>query len=443
LIGAKTAKVSQTKDLQERVLSSSSIKELSESSEVSTPERPTRVFRRRPEYEGDIFLRSEHADEQVLLDAILDATIYDETSREKLRNDPLVRLLIPNPPGQYNFTIVTAMGVVTEGKKGLELVNAFERLESERGVKVIRSDTATARSFEYNASKIEDAIGAAIELGKPYGYIGYSQGCANALMAESTLLSGTPTQQKVLSSPNGASLICRQLLFSAANGSFHGPAMDKKVQRLIVLSEEFFKYQQGYVSRALSSSVLEILTSILDSAHFHKFMGGAQSFLPEGCRAFWREAQHLAHVPTCTLRGVMEDHTTPECLEMISHLLAKQSGSPHHDSQVHVYDAVGHPVYYHNRNGRILKQCDVGDGAVQRTHHWSPLCDEVEFVRTTKDVEMASFDCAKDRHVFPWVDVNVRFGFIKYVPDGKESKNSQKEMHPLKLVDKSLASGNS
>ena len=29
-------------------------------------------------------------------------------------------------------------------------------------------------------------------------------------------------------------------------------------------------------------------------------------------------------------------------------------------------------------------------------------------------VDHATFECAKDRHVFPWVDVNARFGFIKY-----------------------------
>ena len=28
---------------------------------------------------------------------------------------PLVRLLIPNRPGQYDFTVVTAMGVITDG----------------------------------------------------------------------------------------------------------------------------------------------------------------------------------------------------------------------------------------------------------------------------------------------------------------------------------------
>jgi hypothetical protein len=383
----------------------------------------------------DIFLNAENVNEQVLVDAILDAVIYDENVREELRKDPLVRLLIPNPPGKYDFVIVTAMGVITEGKKGLELKDPFSRLEQLRGVKVIRSDTGTARSFEFNASKIEEAIEIAVAMKKPYGLLGYSQGCANALMAETILLSGSPKQQESLSRANGG-LVTRQLLFSAANGSFHGLAMEKKIQRLIVMGEDFFKYQQGYFSRAFSSTVLETLTDILDSAHFHKFMGGAQSFLPEGCRAFWREAQHLGHVPTCTLKGVLEKHTTPESLEMIANLLTKQSGSPLHDSQVHVFDAVGYPAYYKNRNGQLLKKCAIGEGAVQRTHHWSPLSDEVEFVRTVKDIEQASFDCAKDRHVFPWVDVNARFGFIKYLAEGQEavSHASFSEAHPFKLI---------
>ena len=101
---------------------------------------------------------------------------------------------------------------------------------------------------------------------------------------------------------------------------------------------------------------------------------------------------------------------------MISSLLTKQSGSALHDSQVHVYDAVAHPVYSINRNGKILKNSDMG-GAVQRTHHWSPLNEEVDFVKTKRDVEQASFDCAKDRHVFPWVEVNARFGLISYMQE--------------------------
>ena len=71
-------------------------------------------------------------------------------------------------------------------------------------------------------------------------------------------------------------------------------------------------------------------------------------------------AQHLPHVPTCVLRGVLEEHTTPESLQMISNLLSKQAGSSQHDSQVHVYDAVGRPIYTHNRNSKILKNCEMG-----------------------------------------------------------------------------------
>lgn len=410
------------------------------------------VLPRTPARNGDVpvpdrlFLEPEESKEQVMIDAIIDATIYGESDREFLRKDPLVRLLISNPPGHYNFVLVSAMGVITEGKKGLELRDAFRRLKTERGVKVIRADTGTARSMEYNASKIHEAVEVATSLGTPYGLLGYSQGCANVLMAESMLLSGTPKQQRALTRANEG-LVCRLLMFSAANGSFHGPATEKKVQRLIVMCEEFFKYQQGYFSRALSSTVLESLNTMLDSAYFHKLMGGAQSFLQDGCRAFWREAQHLPHVPTCTLRGIMEDHTTPEALEMISHLLTKQSGSALHDSQVHVFDAVGHPVYHNNRNGRLLKRCAIGDASVQRTHHWSPLSDEVEIFKTPKDVEMGSFDCAKDRHVFPWVDVNARFGFIKYATADKNNRDETKwtvqpERHPLSFVRGSPAEEN-
>ena len=101
--------------------------------------------------------------------------------------------------------------------------------------------------------------------------------------------------------------------------------------------------------------------------------------------------------------------------------------------KIAVFDAVGYPVYHMNRNGKLLRRCAIGDGAIQRTHHWSPLSDEVEFVRTAKDVEMASFDCAKDRHVFPWVEVNHRFGFIRACHVSAKEL-IRVEAHPSKLV---------
>jgi len=201
--------------------------------------------------------------------------------------------------------------------------------------------------------------------------------------------------------------------------------MEAKIHRLIVMCESFLKYQQGYCSRAFITTVIDMVTNFMDSAPFQKFVaGGGGTFLHEGCRAFWREAQHLPDVPTCVMRGVLEEHTTPESLEMISNLLAKVAGSKLHDSQVHVYDAVGRPIYTKNRNAKILENCEMG-GAVQRTHHWSPLNEEVQFVATQKDSEHGVFLCAKDRHVFPWVDVNARFGFIKYSTQPSKTEDGE------------------
>ena len=366
------------------------------------------------------FMRPEKETEQELIDRIIDVVFYDNQERDCLKNDPLVRLLISNEPGHYNFTIITAMGVITEGSKGLELQKAIERLEKERGVVTIRANTGTARSIDYNAAKIEEAVEIATKLKRPYGLVGYSQGCANELNFESRMISGTPDQQAAISSSK-TGLVCRQLLFSAANGSMHGPAVEMKAHQLITMCEDFFKYQQGFFSRAFISFTLEVLNDTLDSAAFQKFLGGTKSFLPDANRVFWREAQHLPHIPTCVMRGVLEHHTTPESLEMVSNLLTKQSGSALHDSQVHVYDAVGYPVYVKNRNGRILKATDMG-GSIQRTHHWSPLSEEVEPLKTVRDDQQACFDCAKNRHIFPWCDVNARFGIIQYCHKTKSTK---------------------
>lgn len=177
------------------------------------------------------FMCPEEQKEQDLIDGIIDALFFDKTELECIRNDPLARMLIGNDPGYYNFTIITAMGVITEGKKGKELHTAIERLAKERGVVTIRADTGTARSIDFNASKIEEAVNVAVELKRPYGLVGYSQGCANEMNFETMMISGTPNQQKLITGASG--LVCRQLLFSAANGSMHGPATEAKVHQLV------------------------------------------------------------------------------------------------------------------------------------------------------------------------------------------------------------------
>ena len=60
---------------------------------------------------------------------------------------------------------------------------------------------------------------------------------------------------------------------------------------------------------------------------------------------------------------------------------------------------------------RAVAHADSGS-RVQAIHHWSPLSHEAEFVTTTRDRLRAVYDGPKDRHVFPWVEVNARFGRI-------------------------------
>ncbi len=61
---------------------------------------------------------------------------------------------------------------------------------------------------------------------------------------------------------------------------------------------------------------------------------------------------------------------------------------------------------------------------MQRTHHWSPLSAEVEFVRTQRDIDQGSFIRAKDRHVIPWVEVNARFGIIDFADESTRDNES-------------------
>ena len=77
---------------------------------------------------------------------------------------------------------------------------------------------------------------------------------------------------------------------------------------------------------------------------------------------------------------------------------------------------MGHSILVDNAQGRALERCDIG-ALVQRTHHWSPLSYETEFVTTERDHALAIYDTPKDRHVFPWVDVNARFGIIRRSDD--------------------------
>ncbi|MBI4700775.1 MAG: hypothetical protein HY744_06365 [Deltaproteobacteria bacterium] len=345
--------------------------------------------------------------EQALCDGAIDALYFYEADRAALRADPLVRLLIDPPPGRYDFTVVSAMGVVTQGARGTELEEAFRRLREHRGIETVRADTATARSLAHNAAKIEEALR---HVHTPWGCVGYSQGCANVLEAESRLRGGTPEQQDKL-----ARLRCRNLLFSALNGSAHGTCGDWKFLRAMAEADRILKHYQAVLSAPAIRFFLSNMKLLLDSQMFVRMMGGVESLSHEGVRALHRDGQFVAAAPTCIVRGIVERENLPEALELLSNVLTKQLGSADHDTQVEVHEAVGHSVLIDNPNARVLERCDMG-ALVQRCHHWSPLVRETEFVTTERDRRQHIYDLPKDRHVFPWIDVCARFGLIEPVP---------------------------
>merc|ERR1712083_1192597 len=114
-------------------------------------------------------------------------------------------------------------------------------------------------------------------------------------------------------------------------------------------------------------------------------LGSMQSLTHEGARRMWRDGQHCQWAPTTSMVGNVEPHTLPECLQLLANVLKQQMEySQDHDTQVAVEEAAGHPISMQNTNAERLAQVDMRS-AVQRTHHWSPLREEVMFTTTPED----------------------------------------------------------
>jgi hypothetical protein len=348
--------------------------------------------------------KSSFENRQELLFTIIDSLYHDENDRENLKSDPLVRLLIENPKGKYDFTIISCMGVITKGEMGSELEDAYKRIKKVRGVNTIRANTYTARSLDFNALKIEEAVK---KVKTPWGYIGYSQGCANGLSMESMLFGGTPDQHELLND-----LKTRNLLFSAINGSAHGTLGNKKFIKALVFSDLFLKHYQAVFSSKAINFFLNNLGYVLDSKLSINLMGGVQSLSYEGINDLAIGGQFKGTCPTTILRGVISENNVPESLEMLGNVLTRQIKSELHDTQVEVNEAVGSFVWNQNPWCDVLKYCDMGS-LIEKCHHWSPLYKAVEFLTTERDKKDAIFNMPKDRHVFPWIEVHARFGIIK------------------------------
>jgi len=356
-------------------------------------------------------------DEQDLLETVVHVLFWNESHQRALLADPLVRLLIDPEPGQLDFSIISCMGVITEGKDGAELEHAYDRLARREGVRIIRAHTGTARTLEYNARRIIESIQSCET---PFGLVGYSQGCANALLAETMLHTGTPDEAALLDR-----LVCRNLLFSAANGSAHGTCGMLKFRRAMVLGERYLKHYQAMMSREAVEAVLSALKGVLDSRLFIAVLGGADSLTYERARVLHRDGQFLDRVPTSYTRAVATAEIIPETLEYLFYMLREQTGGGDQDTQVLITDAVGHATRVRNDYTAVLERCDMGS-LPQFSHHWSPLTREVELVTTERDRERAAYQSPKDRLVWPWVQVNARFGRIRPNADGGAGRRAKR-----------------
>ena len=157
------------------------------------------------------------------------------------------------------------MGIITGGKSGTELSDAYRRLKVERGIAVIRADTGN-RSLKANSYWVKKAIEKAKT---PFGFIGYSQGCANALTTESFLHSGTPSEQELISG-----LVSRNLLFSAANGSVHGSSGDKKLVRFLKQIDIELRSYQNQISANALKLLIQSASMLLSSKFLVHLTGG-------------------------------------------------------------------------------------------------------------------------------------------------------------------------
>lgn len=342
--------------------------------------------------------------EQPLLEAVINVLYFDEADRTALKADPMVRALVPPLQGPIDLTLVSAMGVVTEGELGTELEAAFQRLHAAYGVRVVRAHTATARSLAYNAAKIVEAV-QAVE--GPWAWLGYSQGCANALWAETLLHSGSPAQQAV-----AGRLVGRHLLFSALNGSGHGSGGEWKFRQAMIDGDHFVAHYQSVLSRPAISLGLALVQRALDSRLAVHSMGGVDSLSYDGAERMGREMQVHGHVPTTSIRGIISEPDLPEALVFLTHTLTAQIETPRHDSQVQVDEAVGYPVTVLNGAANQMRAVHLSSRP-QATHHWSPLSDTVAFLTTPRDRQRYVYEVPKDRQVFPWVELLADFGFVK------------------------------
>ena len=341
---------------------------------------------------------------QAMIRDIIHTLYYHKEDQERLLADPLIRLSLETPPGRVDFTVIGSMGIITNGRQGWELTQTFGRLERDRGIKLIRSDTGTICTLDYNARRIIDAIQS---VKGPFGILGYSQGCANMLEAEQRLYSGTPEMQSCLDN-----LKARHFIYSAFNGSTHGNIGCEKMTETTINIEHFLKNYETRFSKSTLRAGFDLIKSLLDSPYITNMMESIESVNYEGLVALARDAQYKPDVICSSLRAVCTEDILPSCLKLLYYFYQIQLPGGLNDTQVTEFCAHGYPVWNRNDNVDVLRTNEIPTCTLNG-HHWSPLVEDIEFIVTDNDRARALYDSPKDIHIVPWIESLIRFGIIQ------------------------------
>lgn len=328
--------------------------------------------------------------------------IYAENENKKdIFSDPLLWFMPPIPQGPIDLTIVTSMGIITNGANGHELETVFQRLEKSRGVRVVRSDTGTVRPLDYNADKIIEVIQ---NIHSPYVLIGYSQGCPNMLRAESRLFTGSPQKRERLNH-----LVARCFICSAFNGSPHAICGVDKYKNALVDAEFLLKSFSFRISKTLYQLIFFAAQRILDTKLIVASLASVESISHSGLAELARDAQYMPCVPSFEYGGYMT-HDFPEGLVIMANHFDKQAHVLN-DSQIGIDCAHGYSVYNRNDSVDVLREETI-PARLLNIHHWSPLVDEVKLIESEKDINHCIYKGPKSLYVLPWLDALILFGII-------------------------------
>ena len=337
---------------------------------------------------------------------IIEVLYYYPEHRTRIANDPLTWLSMRPASGKIDLTILTAMGVITDGKNGKELSKAFERLERDRGVHIVRADTGNIKSLIYNTNVLCDEIR---KIKTPFLMLGYSQGCANMMSAEAAMYASTPQDRACLQN-----LVARHFLFSAFNGSSHADCGGRIYQRLLTDGEHLLKTYASLISTQLSDLLFGALLKVFDAPFITTSLSSLESLSWQGLVYLYKTGQYQPGVISTEMQGIIEEFIPETLIYMTSHFIAQANMQS--DSQVGVGCAHGYPVYYRNASNARLRREAIPSYTL-KTHHWSPIIHEVAYLETERDIRDAIYRIPKDMQIMPAIEALMLFDRIQYKPE--------------------------